>query len=108
MEDIESKIKELLKDEESRANLLQYQELDTSPKKLIDSPHEIVFSIEANILEQNEKHENVSSKLIHKRNFHMPVPPGKDPDKYMDGFLKHFEQCLLNTVKESEKEENNE
>lgn len=99
--DIESKIKELLSDEEKRNSLFQYNELDTSPKKLIDCPHEIIFSVEANIMEQNDKHENISSKLIHKRNFHMPVPPEKEPEEYMEGFLKHFENCLLNTIKET-------
>lgn len=100
--DIESKVKEILDDPEQRKEILGYQELDTTPKKLIDSPHEIVFTVEANILEQNEKHENVSCKLLHKTNFHMEVPENKDAMKYMEGFLQHFQQCLL----QSEKEQN--
>lgn len=101
--DIEQKIKDILNDPEKRQEFLGYEELNTSPKKLIDCSHEIVFSVEANILEQNEKHENVASTLIHKRNFHMEVPPKVDPTEYMEGFLKHFEQCLLQT---KEKENN--
>tara|TARA_B100000902_G_C26407748_1_gene480824 strand:+ start:38 stop:346 length:309 start_codon:yes stop_codon:yes gene_type:complete len=95
--DIESKVKEILQDPEKRKEFLKYEELDNTPKKLIDAPHEIVFTVEANILEQNEKHENIGSRLIHKTNFHMPVPEGKDAMEYMDGFLQHFQQCLLNT-----------
>tara|TARA_E500000331_G_C16892085_1_gene555205 strand:- start:54 stop:362 length:309 start_codon:yes stop_codon:yes gene_type:complete len=98
--DIESKVKEILEDPEKRKEFLQYDEIDSSPKKLIDAPHEIVFTVEANILEQNEKHENVSSKLIHKRNFHMAVPENKDALEYMEGFLQHFEKCLLRTEEE--------
>ena len=102
--DIESKVKEILEDPEKRKEFLQYEELDTAPKKLIDCPHEIIFSVEANILEQNEKHENVGSKLIHKTNFHMEVPEGKDAIKYMEGFLQHFQECLLQTAKKENDE----
>ena len=100
--DIEAKVKEILDNPEKRKEFLEYEELDTSPKKLIDCPHEIVFTVESNILEQNEKHENVSSTFLHKRTFHMEVPPKEDPKKYMDGFLQHFEQCLLNTIEEKD------
>ena len=101
--DIEAKVKEILQDPEKRKEFLGYEELNTAPKKLIDCPHEIIFSVEANILEQNENHENIASKSIHKRNFHMPVPEKEDPMQYMQGFLEHFEKCLLQTEKEKNK-----
>lgn len=98
--DIEAKIKAILDDPEQRKTFLGYDELDTSPKKLIDCPYEIVFVVEANIMQQNEKHENVNSKMIHKTTFHMPVPEGDDALEYMNTFLKHFEQCLIQTKKQ--------
>lgn len=98
--DIEKTVKELLDDPKFKEEILGYAELNTSPRKLIDCPHEIIFSVESNIMEQNEKRENVGSKLIHKRNFHMPVPPGEDPEEYMSIFLKHFENSLAKTAKE--------
>jgi hypothetical protein len=98
--DIETKIKEILQDPDKRKTFLGYEELDTTPKKLIDCAHEIVFSVEANILEQNEKHENIKSTMIHKTTFHMPVPEKCDPAEYMKVFIKHFEECLIQTKKE--------
>lgn len=103
--DIEAKVKEILEDPEKRKEILAYEELDNTPKKLIDSPHEIVFSVEANILEQNSNHENIGSRLLHKRNFHMPVPAQKDPEEYMEAFLKHFETALVESAKQM-KEDN--
>ena len=94
---IEQKIKEIMEDPEKRSEFFQYDELDTTPKQLTDAAHEIIFSVESSIFEQNEKRENAKLKKIHKTNFHMPVPEGKDAMKYMDGFLQHFQQCLLNT-----------
>ena len=97
--DIEQKVKDLLKDPNFKDKVLGYEELETSPKKLIDCPHEVIFSVEANIMKQNEKREHVGSVMIHKRNFHIPVPIGKNPEEYMEVFLKHFEQALVNTAK---------
>lgn len=102
--DIEKTVKELLDDPKFKEEMLGYAELNTSPRKLIDCPHEIIFSVESNIMEQNERRENVRSKLIHKRNFHMPVPPGKDPEEYMLNFLQHFERSLINAAKETSNE----
>lgn len=101
--DIEQKVKELLDNPETRKEILGYEELDTSPKKLIDCQHEIIFTVESNILQQNEKGENTTSSMIHKRNFHMPVPQGNNPIEYMEIFLKHFEECLINTHNTAEK-----
>jgi hypothetical protein len=105
--DIEAKIKDILADPEKRKEIFAYQELDNTPKKLIDSPHEIVFSVEANILEQNNNHENIGSRLLHKRNFHMPVPPQQDPAEYMEAFLKHFETALIESAKQMKKDNTN-
>lgn len=100
--DIETKIKEILQDPELKNEYLGYSELDTSPKKLIDCAHEIVFSVEANILEQNEKHENTKSVMIHRTTFHMPVPESHDPQEYMKTFMQHFEECLIHTKKKDQ------
>ena len=99
---IEQKIKEIMEDPEKRSEFFQYDELDTTPKQLTDAAHEIVFSVESSIFEQNEKRENAKLKKIHKTNFHMPVPEGDDAIEYMQTFLTHFQESLVNTAKELE------
>ena len=97
---IEQKIKEIMEDPEKRSEFFQYDESDTAPRQLTDAAHEIVFSVESSIFEQNEKKENTKLKKIHKTNFHMPVPENADAIEYMQIFLKHFQESLVNTAKE--------
>ena len=97
---VEQKIREIMEDPEKRSEFFQYDELDTTPKQLTDAAHEIVFSVESSIFEQNEKRENTKLKKIHKTNFHIPVPEGDDAIEYMQIFLKHFQESLVNTAKE--------
>ena len=98
---IEQQIKDIMEDPEKRSEFLQYDELDTSPKKITDAAHEVVFSVECSIFEQNEKRENTNLKKLYKRNFHMPVPETSDANEYMEKFLQHFQQSLINAAKET-------
>lgn len=70
-------------------------------KKLIDCQHEIIFSIIANVLSQNEKGEIVGVKEVCKKNFHIPVPIDKDYKDYMNRFFEYLESNILQTIRET-------
>ena len=107
------------KDDELDPELIEYlkafaehgsmeQNLDGSIEKLIDCKHEIVFSVVANVLEENEKGEAVKSKKICSKNYHIPVPEGVDYDMYMDSFFSFLENCLAESAKQADPNPENE
>lgn len=79
-------------------------ELDNSSKKLISCPHEIVFKITANVLEENEKGELIRSKEICTKNYHIPVPIDQDYNVYMKTFFTFLEGCLEKSINHSEEQ----
>jgi hypothetical protein len=79
-------------------------ELNDSPKKLLDCPHEIVFNVTANVLSQNEKGEHTSTKEICTKNYHIPVPIGKDYDSFMQTFFQHVERSLESSYQKTDTE----
>ena len=68
--------------------------LDGRPRKLIDCPHEIVFTVNANVLAQNEKGEHISTEEICVKNYHIPVPIDQDYHVFMSGFFQHIERSI--------------
>ena len=72
-------------------------------KKLIKCSHEIVFSINASVLEENEKGELISTKEVCSKNFHIPVPIDKDYEIFMKTFFDYIENCLVTGIQESSK-----
>jgi phosphatidylethanolamine-binding protein (PEBP) family uncharacterized protein len=73
-----------------------------SPKKLISCPHEIIFDIKATVMEENEKGEVVGCKEICRKDYHIPVPPKKDYNLYMESFFEYLEKCITSSIKHSE------
>ncbi len=73
------------------------------PDKLIICPHEIVFTVIANVLEENEKGELIGSKEICQKNYHIPVPPKHDYNTYMQAFFSHLEECIKSSAKHATK-----
>jgi hypothetical protein len=71
------------------------------PQKLIDCPYEIIFDIKATVMEENEKGEIVGCKEICKKDYHIPVPPKKDYNIYMQSFFEHLEKCIISSAKHS-------
>lgn len=67
-------------------------------EKLISCPHELVFNVKAHVLEENEKGEVIGTKEIMVKNYHIPVPPGIEYNKYMDSFFKFLENCILSAA----------
>lgn len=69
--------------------------------KLIDCAHEIVFSISAHVLDQNEKGELTGSRELCIKNYHIPVPIDKDYNNYMKTFFNYLEERILQTIKDT-------
>ena len=72
-------------------------------KKLIQCSHEIIFSINASVLMENEKGELIDTKEVCSKNFHIPVPINKDYQIFMKTFFDHIENCLTTSTQESMK-----
>ncbi len=72
-------------------------------KKLIKCSHEIVFSVNASVLMENEKGELIDTKEVCSKNFHIPVPINKDYEIFMKTFFDHIENCLITSTQESTK-----
>ena len=70
-------------------------------KKLIACPHEIIFTITAQTLSQNDKGEIIESKDICVKNYHIPVPIDKDYHNYMEVFFDYLEKKILESVSDS-------
>ena len=79
-------------------------------KKLLDCRHEIVFTLIANVIEQNDEGQAVASKHICKKNYHIPVPATKDYNTYMTAFFDFLEKCIANSAQQANpiQEDNNE
>lgn len=87
------------------------EDLTGKATKLIDCPHEIIFKITANVLEQNEQGELVSSKEICTKNYHVPVPMSENYKEYMSTFFEFIENGLVssaNKIYEPESQEHKE
>jgi hypothetical protein len=79
-------------------------DFNDQPQKLLDCPHEIIFSVNATVMSQNEKGEHVGTKQICTKNYHIPVPIGKDYDTFMQIFFNHIEKSLESSYQQTELE----
>lgn len=73
-------------------------------KKLLDCPHEIVFTVNAHVLTQNEKGETTGTKEIYVKNYHIPVPIDKDYTDYMKTFFHYLETKIIESIKDTNKD----
>ena len=99
----------LVKSPELIDDILSYKEEINPAKefqtdKLIDCPHEIIFTITAQALSQNEKGEIVGTKEICVKNYHIPVPIDKDYNHYMSVFFDHLEKKIIESIDDSNQE----
>lgn len=79
-------------------------EISQEYDKLLDCRHEIVISVTARVLEQNETSEHIGTKEICKQNYHIPVPALKNYHVYMKGFFDRLEKCIATSDQETTKE----
>ena len=70
-------------------------------KKLISCRHEIIFNINARVVEEDETGNPVAIRSIATKNYHIPVPSDKDYDVFMNTFFEFLESCLADSTKYS-------
>lgn len=72
--------------------------------KLVDCPVELTFNLSINALEQDSEGHNVGSVGLSNHTYHIPVPTGQNYEKYIDTFIKHFEQAIMTASDKAEEE----
>ena len=85
-------------------------QLDMFPEhtKLIDCPLELTFNLSINILEQDTEGRNIGSAGLSNYTYHIPVPTGQDHQQYIQTFISHFEQAMLQASDKAEQIPNKE
>jgi hypothetical protein len=71
--------------------------------KLISCAHEIVFSVTANVLEENKEGQNVGSVELLSQTYHMPVPENKHYIDFVNAFMEFFEKTMAESYNEAGK-----
>jgi len=66
--------------------------------KLIECRHEIIISVLAHVLEEDDTGQTVGSKEICKKNYHIPVPSHQDYQIYLMGFFNFLEKCMSSSI----------
>jgi len=79
-------------------------EINQEYEKLIDCRHEIIITVNARVVEQDESGNPIGTKEICKQNYHIPVPAKKDYHVYMSGFFTKLQQCIMTSDKEATNE----
>lgn len=74
-------------------------EISQEYEKLLECRHEIIITVTAKVLEQNESGDAVGMKEICKQNYHIPVPQNKNYHEYMEGFFHHLQKCIVTSDK---------
>lgn len=90
-------LEKILEAKISLDNPLKEHELN----KVLDCAHEIIFTINAHVLTQNEKGELTGTKEICVKNYHIPVPIDKDYVIYMKAFFDYLEQKILESIQDT-------
>lgn len=76
-------------------------EISQEHEKLLDCRHEIIITVTAKVLEQDEVGNPVGTKEICKQNYHIPVPQNKDYHEYMGGFFNRLQRCIMTSDQET-------
>lgn len=103
-QDIDKEIADFLRRFDEQNGI--YQNLSGEPEKISDAPHEIVFNITANVLEENDKGEKIRSKHICTKYYHIPVPIDGDYHVFMEAFFKFLEESLASSASKTYEQTN--
>ena len=76
-------------------------EISQEYEKLLECPHELVITVNAKVLEQDETGNVVGINEICKQNYHVPVPQNKHYHEYMEGFFNKLHKCIMESDKEA-------
>ena len=72
----------------------QYGSDSENVEKKIACQHELIFTIKAKAMEENEKGETIQCKEVCVKNYHIPVPIDKDYNEFMNTFFEFLEKCI--------------
>ena len=70
------------------------------PRHITSSPHEIRVYVNIETSTVNEKGYIDELKDITKKSYHIPVPPEKNYEEFIDKFVQYFETKLTETCKD--------
>jgi hypothetical protein len=70
-------------------------EISQEYEKLLECRHEIVITLTAKVLEQDDTGDTTGVKEICKQNYHIPVPQNKNYHEYMAGFFDRLQKCIM-------------
>lgn len=84
-------------------NDFETPEQEESPKKLIECPHEILFTVIGHAMQQNNKGELINTTELCKKHFHIPVPIDQDYKLYMNTFFEYLENNIIKTIDDTNK-----
>lgn len=76
-------------------------EISQEYEKLLECRHELVITVNAKVLEQDETGNVVGINEICKQNYHVPVPQNKNYHEYMAGFFNRLQKCIMESDKEA-------
>ena len=76
-------------------------EISQEYEKLLECRHEIVITVNAKVLEQDETGNVVGINEICKQNYHVPVPQNKNYHEYMAGFFNKLQKSIMESDKEA-------
>jgi len=76
-------------------------EISQEYEKLLECRHEIVITVTAKVLEQDDTGNTTGVNEICKQNYHVPVPQNKHYHEYMAGFFDRLQKCIMMSDKEA-------
>jgi len=71
-------------------------------KKLIACRHEIVISVNARVMEEDDSGEEIGTVQICEQNYRIPVPSNKDHNVFMKAFFDHLEKSMSKSYANAE------
>jgi len=77
-----------------------YDEFFVDEQKLSECKYELLFSISASLLEENEGQLS-NSQNIYAQNYHIPIPNDKDHKIFLNTFFKFLENSLSASASEA-------
>lgn len=79
--------------------------MGTENTKLIECRHEIIISVLATVMEEDEEGKTIGTKQIAKQTYHIPVPSNRNHEEYLKGFFNFIENCMSTSAEKMESNE---
>jgi hypothetical protein len=76
-----------------------YDQFFVDENKLSECKFELVFSLTASLLEQDDTGNVINTKNMYTQNYHIPIPDEKNHKIFLDTFFKYLEGHILESSK---------